>query len=129
MADEQFTETGFWSKIKLFSRQAGKDVIERALWLYYAAQRPNTPKWAKSVIFGALAYFISPLDAIPDLTPLVGFTDDLGALAAALTMVALYIDDEVKSSLQINWHFGLGMSHLMLKVKSSAMTCNTNILR
>ncbi len=45
MADEQFTETGFWSKIKLFSRQAGKDVIERALWLYYAAQRPNTPKW------------------------------------------------------------------------------------
>lgn len=97
MADEQFTETGFWSKIKLFSRQAGKDVIERALWLYYAAQRPNTPKWAKSVIFGALAYFISPLDAIPDLTPLVGFTDDLGALAAALTMVVLYIDDEVKS--------------------------------
>ncbi|ABK50085.1 MULTISPECIES: YkvA family protein [Shewanella] len=97
MAEEQFTETGFWNKIKLFGRQAGREVVERALWLYYAAQKPNTPKWAKSVIFGALAYFISPLDAIPDLTPLVGFTDDLGALAAALTMVMLYIDDEVKS--------------------------------
>lgn len=97
MIDEQFTDSGFWNKIKLFSRQAGREVIERALWLYYAAQKPNTPKWAKSVIFGALAYFISPLDAIPDITPLVGFTDDLGALAAALTMVTLYIDDEVKS--------------------------------
>ncbi len=96
MADEQFTDSGFWNKIKLFSRQAGREVIERALWLYYAAQQPNTPKWAKSVIYGALAYFVLPLDAIPDLTPLVGFTDDLGALAAALTMVTLYIDDEVK---------------------------------
>ena len=97
MAEEAFTETGFWNKIKMFGRQAGREVVERALWLFYAAQKPNTPTWAKSVIFGALAYFISPLDAIPDLTPLVGFTDDLGALAAALTMVTLYIDDEVKS--------------------------------
>ena len=97
MAEEAFTETGFWNKIKMFGRQAGREVVERALWLYYAAQKPNTPTWAKSVIFGALAYFISPLDAIPDLTPLVGFTDDLGAVAAALTMVTLYIDDEVKS--------------------------------
>ncbi|MGL4515712.1 MAG: YkvA family protein [Shewanella sp.] len=97
MADEQFTEAGFWNKIKLFGRQAGREVVERALWLYYAAQKPNTPTWAKSVILGALAYFISPLDAIPDLTPLLGFSDDLGALAAALTMVSLYIDDEVKA--------------------------------
>lgn len=97
MAEAQFTEAGFWNKIKLFGRQAGRDVVERALWLYYAAQKPSTPKWAKSVILGALAYFISPLDAIPDLTPLVGFSDDLGALAAALTMVSLYIDDGVKS--------------------------------
>ena len=97
MAEEAFTETGFWNKIKMFGRQAGREVVERALWLYYAAQKPNTPTWAKSVIFGALAYFISPLDAIPDLTPLVGFTDDLGALAAAVTKVTRYIDDEVKS--------------------------------
>ncbi|MGL6123638.1 MAG: YkvA family protein, partial [Shewanella sp.] len=95
--EEQFTDSGFWNKIKLFSRQAGREVIERALWLYYAAQQPNTPKWAKSVIYGALAYFILPLDAIPDFTPLVGFSDDLGALAAALTMVTLYIDDDVKA--------------------------------
>lgn len=97
IVQEDYTEAGFWNKIKLFSQQAGREVVERALWLYYAAQRPNTPAWAKSVILGALAYFISPLDAIPDLTPLLGFTDDLGALAAALTMVTMYIDDDVKA--------------------------------
>ncbi|QYJ78606.1 YkvA family protein [Shewanella acanthi] len=97
MVEDEYTETGFWNKIKLFGKQAGRDVVERALWLYYAAQQPNTPAWAKSVILGALAYFISPIDAIPDLTPLVGFTDDLGALAAAITMVTLYIDDGVKT--------------------------------
>jgi uncharacterized membrane protein YkvA (DUF1232 family) len=50
------------------------------------------------VIFGALVYFIAPIDAIPDLTPLVGFTDDLGALAAALAMVSIYVDNNVEKT-------------------------------
>ena len=82
--------------MKKFARTAGKEVIEKALWLYYAAQRPETPKWAKTAIYGALAYFISPIDAIPDVTPLVGFTDDLGALAAAIAMTSAYINEDVK---------------------------------
>lgn len=94
---DTYSDASFWQKVKQFAKQAGREVIENALCLYYAAQRPDTPKWAKTIIFGALAYFIAPIDAIPDLTPLVGFTDDLGALAAALTMVSLYVDDHVKS--------------------------------
>jgi uncharacterized membrane protein YkvA (DUF1232 family) len=82
--------------VKKFALTAGKEVIEKALWLYYAAQRPETPKWAKTAIYGALAYFISPIDAIPDVTPLVGFTDDLGALAAAIAMTSAYINEDVK---------------------------------
>ncbi|QYJ90261.1 YkvA family protein [Shewanella halotolerans] len=93
---EGYSDDGFWHKVKQFAKQAGREVIDNALCLYYAAQRPDTPKWAKTVIFGALAYFITPLDAIPDLTPVVGFSDDLGALAAALAMVSMYIDDKVK---------------------------------
>ncbi|MCG9757025.1 DUF1232 domain-containing protein [Shewanella insulae] len=91
-----YSDDGFWHKVKQFAKQAGREVIDNALCLYYAAQRPDTPKWAKTVIFGALAYFITPLDAIPDLTPVVGFSDDLGALAAALAMVSMYVDDSVK---------------------------------
>ncbi|WP_299798409.1 YkvA family protein [uncultured Shewanella sp.] len=93
---EDYSDHEFWLKVKQFAKKAGREVIDNALCLYYAAQRPDTPKWAKTVIFGALAYFIAPLDAIPDLTPFVGFTDDLGALAAALAMVSIYVDDDVE---------------------------------
>ncbi|MBO1270989.1 MULTISPECIES: YkvA family protein [Shewanella] len=95
MMQQEYSEQGFWDKLKGFALKAGREVVENALLLYYAAKRENTPKWAKTAIFGALAYFISPLDAIPDLTPIVGFSDDLGALAAALAMVSMYIDDSV----------------------------------
>ena len=64
--------------------------------LYYASRRPDVPRWAKLTIYAALAYFILPLDAIPDFTPLAGYSDDLGALSAALLTLAHYIDDEVK---------------------------------
>ena len=95
MANE-FDDGSFWDKVKNFALKAGKEVIEKALWLYYAAQQPNTPVWAKTVIYGALAYFVLPVDAVPDAIPVAGFTDDLGALAAALGAVAMYVTDQVK---------------------------------
>jgi uncharacterized membrane protein YkvA (DUF1232 family) len=93
---DQYSESGFWEKLKNFAKAAGKEVIQKALWLYYAAQRPDTPVWAKTAIYGALAYFVMPFDAVPDVLPLVGYTDDLGVLASALAAVTLYINDDVK---------------------------------
>ena len=63
----------------------------------YAFKRKETPAWAKRIITGILAYFIAPLDAIPDLTPFLGFTDDVGLLGFGLVTIAAYINDEVKS--------------------------------
>lgn len=103
-----FNEHGFYKKASMVALRAGREVIEKALWLFYAARRPETPAWAKTVIFGSLAYFISPVDAIPDITPIVGYTDDLATLTAALGMVAVYIDDAVKdkSSKKLEDWFG-----------------------
>jgi len=94
--DAEFDDRAFWNKVRRYARSAGYELLEKALWLYFATQSPDTPGWARSVIYGALAYFVLPFDAIPDLLPVTGFTDDLGALAAALVSVAPYIDDEVK---------------------------------
>lgn len=93
---QNYSEANFWEKLKKFALQAGREVTEKALILFYAAQQPGTPAWAKTVIVGALAYFILPTDTIPDVVPIVGYTDDLGALAAALLSVAMYITPEVK---------------------------------
>ncbi len=42
-------------------------------------------KWyRKSVVVAALVYFITPLDAMPDFAPLVGFLDDAGVIAWTL---------------------------------------------
>lgn len=64
--------------------------------LYYAAQSPQTPTWAKTTIYGALGYFILPIDLIPDLIPVVGYTDDLGVLIVAIAAVSAYINEDVR---------------------------------
>lgn len=95
MSDD-FDEPGYWAKINRHAQRAGRELVEKSLWLYYAAQSPETPAWAKSAVYGALAYFLLPFDAIPDFLPAVGFTDDLGTIAAAVASVAMYIDDDIK---------------------------------
>ena len=91
-----YSESRFHQKISRHARTAGREVVEKALWLFLAAQSPETPRWAKTAIYGALGYFIFPLDAIPDFAPLVGYTDDLGVLAAALATVSMYITEDIK---------------------------------
>lgn len=94
--EKEFSENNFWTKIKKFAKVAGESVLEPALKLYYSAQDPETPAWAKTTVYGALGYFISPIDAIPDITPIVGYSDDLGVLVAAIAAVAAYIKEEHK---------------------------------
>lgn len=94
----EYSRERFWEKVGGYAQTAGREVIGKGLLLYYAAQRPETPVWAKAVIYGALGYFILPMDSIPDLTPVVGYSDDLGALVLAVAVVASHINDEVKTS-------------------------------
>ncbi|MCC3410327.1 MULTISPECIES: DUF1232 domain-containing protein [unclassified Microcoleus] len=95
-----YSDESFWAKLKKFALSAGREVVEKALTLYYTAQNPNVPAWAKTVVVGALTYFISPVDAIPDILVGVGFTDDLGVLLAAIATVSVYINAETKAQAQ-----------------------------
>ncbi len=92
--EKEYSDESFWGKVKKYAKVAGKNVLEPALKLYYALQDRDTPVWAKTVIVGALGYFISPIDAIPDITPVVGYSDDLGVLIAAVATVGAYIKKE-----------------------------------
>jgi uncharacterized membrane protein YkvA (DUF1232 family) len=92
--EKNFSDESFWDKITKYAKKAGESVLEPALKMYYSAKDEDTPLWAKTTIFGALGYFISPLDAIPDFTPVVGYSDDLGMLTAAIAVVAAHIKEE-----------------------------------
>lgn len=90
---DEYSDNSFWEKIKNYAKSAGETVLEPALKMYYAASDSDTPAWAKAVMIGALGYFISPVDAVPDIVPIVGYTDDLGVLAAAFAATAANIKD------------------------------------
>ena len=91
-----YSRKSFRGKVAAFAPAAGKEVIRKALTLYRCLRDPDTPKWARARIIGALGYFIFPLDAIPDVVPLTGFSDDLGVLALALATVAFHVKPEHK---------------------------------
>lgn len=93
---ERYSDAAFWRKLQRFARYAGREVVEKALWLYYTLQHPATPAWAKRTIVGALVYFLVPLDLVADLAPLVGFTDDLSVLLLAVGTVAAHITPDIK---------------------------------
>lgn len=106
--EKEFSEDKFWSKIKKYAKKAGYETIEMALILYYTLKDSKTPTWAQGTILGSLGYFISPIDAILDVVPVVGYTDDLAVLGAAFAAVAMHItqDTREKAKTQINEWFG-----------------------
>ena len=94
--DRFFSEKGLWNKLTRFAKSIGVKTLYMILLLYYAYQRKDTPPWAKRIVIGALGYFITFVDAIPDLTPFVGYTDDIGVLSFGLVAIAAYINEEVR---------------------------------
>jgi uncharacterized membrane protein YkvA (DUF1232 family) len=98
-----FAGAGFWR------RQDDDGALRRSLWrktrrvaasipfaedllaAYYCAFDRSTPLQVKATLVGALAYFVLPIDAIPDVLPVIGFTDDAAVLATAIKLVASHI--------------------------------------
>ena len=83
-----------FAKIKKVLIKAGLELTYKVLQLWYVLQKPEVPYPIKATIVGALMYFILPVDSIPDFLP-GGFVDDMAAIAFALSMATLYVDEEV----------------------------------
>lgn len=88
--------TSVFQHLSKYLLKVGVQLSYTILLLFYAYLRKDTPKWAKNIIIGALAYFVAPIDGIPDLSPFIGFTDDLGVMMYGLVAIACYVNDEVR---------------------------------
>ena len=90
--DRDSVRRRFWSKLK---RVAGKlPFAEDLVAAYYCAFDKETPRHVQAALLGAIAYFILPFDFVPDMLPVLGFTDDAAVLATAIRLVASQITED-----------------------------------
>ena len=87
--NEKTVDDGFWKKMV---RVAGKiPFAEEAAAAWYCARDPETPMRVRATLLAALAYFVMPVDFIPDIVAAFGFTDDATVLMAAIGLVSSYM--------------------------------------
>lgn len=94
--EERQVREGFWPKIAVFA--ANLPFAEQALAAWYCAFDRETPATVRYTLIGALAYFVLPIDIMPDILPLIGFADDASILSAALVAVGTHINETHKAA-------------------------------
>ena len=94
--DEETVRRGFWRKIGRLA--ASIPFAEDLLTAYYCAFDRATPMHVRAALLGALAYFVLPLDVLPDVLPALGLTDDATVLAGAIKLVIGYITPDHRAA-------------------------------
>jgi uncharacterized membrane protein YkvA (DUF1232 family) len=87
--DEQTLKQRFWQKLRALA--ARLPFAEDLIAAHYCAFDRQTPVHVKAALVGAIAYFVLPADVIPDVLPVIGYSDDAAMLAAAIKLVASHI--------------------------------------
>src|ERR1700740_2803212 len=87
--DRDSVRARFWIKLKKVA--ARLPFVEDLLAAYYCAFDKETPRHVQVALLGAIAYFILPFDFIPDMLPVLGFTDHAAVLATAIRLGASHI--------------------------------------
>ncbi len=88
-----------WRKIRRVAARI--PFAEDLLAAHYCAFDRATPLQVKATLIGALAYFVLPFDAIPDVLPVIGFTDDAAVLATAIKMVSSHMTPEHREAARV----------------------------
>lgn len=83
--NEERVERGFLPKIRKVAAKV--PFAADALSVWWCARDPETPAAAKGMMLAALAYFVLPTDALPDILPVIGFTDDAAVFAALMAIL------------------------------------------
>ena len=96
--EKYYNEGAFWSKMKNITKKAGLKLIYLAFLLYYTLSSYTISTMDRTIIIGALGYFIFPLDIIPDYIPFFGYTDDLTILLYAYRRVKVNITDDIRNN-------------------------------
>jgi uncharacterized membrane protein YkvA (DUF1232 family) len=103
--DRETLRRRFWLKLKRVA--ARLPFVEDLLAAYYCAFDRQTPRHVQAALLGAIAYFVLPFDFIPDMLPVLGYTDDAAVLATAIRMVASHITEDHREAARAALRRGL----------------------
>jgi uncharacterized membrane protein YkvA (DUF1232 family) len=92
LRDEARFGSEFLARLKRVAKRI--PFAEDLLSAWFCARDPSTPRRVRMTLLAALGYFVLPVDALPDIMPILGFTDDAAVVAAALAAVAGSITPE-----------------------------------
>lgn len=89
--DEAGVIADFWERFWRVGRRLpfAEDLVAACV----CATDPDTPSRVRLMLVGALAYFVMPIDVVPDFLPLLGFTDDAAMLAATIATVRAHMTE------------------------------------
>lgn len=108
--DRESVRRRFWIKLK--QGAAKLPFAEELLAAYYCAFDRETPRHVQATLLGAVAYFILPFDFMPDVLPMLGFTDDAAVLATAIRMVATHITQEHRDAARATLKRGIAAAEV-----------------
>lgn len=103
-----YSEEKLTAKIAKVAKKLSIKVLYGILVLFYALNSPNISLKDKARIYGALGYFILPIDLIPDALPLAGYADDWAALLYVIKQVMEQITPETKHRAKSQLHEWFG---------------------
>jgi uncharacterized membrane protein YkvA (DUF1232 family) len=86
LRDEARFGAEFWGRLKRVAKRI--PFTEDLLAAWFCARDPATPRRVRLTLLAAIGYFVLPLDALPDIMPFLGFTDDAAVIAAVIAAVA-----------------------------------------
>ena len=103
---ERNVRKNFWIKTRRFANKI--PMMDEVVAAYFCAMDPATPKKVRATLLGALAYFIMPVDMIPDFLAFVGFSDDIAVLSIAISTVSAHITDVHRDAAKVALSENLG---------------------
>ncbi len=77
--------------------RAGRVIAQPALEAFEMVIDASTPPQARLTMLAALTYLIMPLDLVPDLIPVAGFSDDLVALTAVISLWQRHLTPAIRN--------------------------------
>lgn len=89
---EERVRAGLWSTVKRAARSI--PFMDEVVAAWFCALDPKTPRRVRLGLLAALAYFVAPIDALPDVLPLIGFSDDAGVLMATLALLRAHVTED-----------------------------------